>query len=293
MVTDYTGMIGMAMLASMMRGVMLQTSGRIDRAKVAVRKTKEILRHIPIHCIICGEYVDSEAGFFRHLYEYDCLEILEGQFSLGKISATTFFPISFRRPRRKRTPEELLIEERSRELGLNYTEGEVRRIDRIEQWGSPEALPKRRVYIGSKAVKSGDKAFASLIFKGLTPSEYMIRTVPGERVIYVPFDQTEEFLGHLASMIRILEGGELSTKKPARHYVSEMATFFKFPGRRPRSISFGVSFLPGEKGYVLIESMTVVPPFTLVKLPPAVVKRITSAIGEDYFERTRIVGQSR
>lgn len=137
---DYVGMIGMTMLASMIRGLMLQTKepgSREERAQAFFTRICNISGGLPTRCLICN--TSTEEPLVEHLVKYDCLEIADFLISvkspLNLLPVETFSPHALS----TRTAEEVLYH-----ASIMNSELRVRLTESIKLRPKEEPVSTRR-----------------------------------------------------------------------------------------------------------------------------------------------------
>jgi len=204
---------------------------------------------------------------------------------------------------RRRGLEERLygpIRRKAESLGLILTNREVEQIryNSEEPWvydphhWLSRFLPLLSVKIDEFSVR-GLCITSILVFKGLGPIEYKVSS-SGHRPLHVPFNQTEEYLAAMAHMADLVETGYLRDKDTGTYWLSKMELHYVFPREKQPFVAFGVA-IHHNKERVVIAHVTrdAVPKQISLSITVGTTRRITRAIGSDYFERTRIVGQLR
>lgn len=320
---DYTGMIGMTMLASMMRGLMLQTStsNREIRAREALNElyTKREWGYHWAKCPICGYEPPSTnwQSIREHLATLDCLEILEGLLDEQVSAYVLSFPIAPFRPKEvapnkwhrfdRREEVKKIVDRLLREYEEQTGEGPdlyvpgisvlgpyIKRYRAPEPW-VPEYIPVRikTLRVGTIPLSANQSATVTLETRNDEFSEYIIKfSAYKAQVLYIPFGQTEDFFRKTTSMRILVERNRVSGLDDGFHYLDRLC--LEQPVDRPDFLLFGVSVKSRKARFILLAHDYITERgkkwVKSVKLTPADVKNLLSKVGSDYYERTRVVG---
>jgi len=318
-VTNFTGLVGMVMLSSMMKGMMLQTStsDREVRARKAIRDfdTQSDIGHYWTKCPVCGygPSVTYQLWIKDHLAAYDCLEILEGLLDEQITPYISRYPIAHTRVREKapnkwyrfdrreevKSIVDRMIHEYEEQTGGApdpYLPGESVFAPYLRRYRprpfDPEPRPERVVTtrVGAVPLSSSQSAMVTLETRGEKPSEYIIKfSVYKAQVIYIPFGQTEDFFRKTTSMRILVERNRVSGLDDGFHYLDRLC--LRQPVDRPDFLLFGVSVKSRKAQFILLAHDYITERgkkwVKSVKLTPADVKKLLRKIGSDYYERSR------